>query len=212
MASRSSSSRRRSRAPSAAALLLLAATAAVVVAPHGAAARPLHDPATGAAQGAMQATQHVHGAKAADLAGAAEMPASPGLPARGGGMSAAASAPNGGANQAAPSWGNYAVAAGPSTREGYAASATGGAVGALWPQAMANSARVGGGPFSGYGSGFGGGGAYGRDGFYYGRDRTNWPNHSAGSMAVAGGQTAAIASTGRASSAAFGGKRRLMFQ
>lgn len=101
--------------------------------------------------------------------------------------------------------GSYAVAGGATSRDGYAASATGGAVGALWPQAMANAYRTGGGPYSGPFGGYGGG-MYGRNGFYYGRDRTNWPNHSAGSMAIAGGQTAAIASTGKATAAAFGGR------
>jgi hypothetical protein len=100
--------------------------------------------------------------------------------------------------------GNYAVAGGASSRDGFAASATGAGVGALWPQAMANAYRTGGGAYSGPYGGYGGG-MYGRNGFYYGRDRTNWPNHSAGSMAVAGGQTAAIASTGKAHAAAFGG-------
>jgi len=102
--------------------------------------------------------------------------------------------------------GNYAVAGGATSRDGFAASATGGAVGALWPQAMAAASRTGGGPYSGPYGGYGGG-AYGRNGMYYGRDRTNWPNHSAGSMAIAGGQTAAVASTGKASAAAFGGRR-----
>lgn len=192
MTRRSSSSRR--RAPSAAALFLLAAAA--VVAPQAASARPLRDPNNPIpAPGTHQAAQEYNAGVLAAAGPGGQHPQQ---------MQQMQQQPM---QPAYYNPGNYAVAGGATIREGYAASATGSNVAGLWPQAMANSARVGGGPFSGPFGGYGGG-MYGRNGFFYGRDRTNWPNHSAGSMAIAGGQTAAIASTGVASAAAFGGRRR----
>lgn len=224
MARSGRSRRHRAAAPSAAAVLLLAATAAMV-APERAAARPLRDPNNPIpAPGTYQAAQIYHAETAMPGSAESEMAA---------GHAAAAyhaqqqemqgqhqfqdpqqqQQQEQHYQQQIPYYpgagGNYAVAGGASSRDGYAASATGGAVGALWPQAMAQAARTGGGPFAGPYGGYGGG-MYGRNGFYYGRDRTQWPNHSAGSMAIAGGQTAAIASTGKASAAAFGGKRRML--
>jgi hypothetical protein len=217
--SRNTQRRRRAAAPSAAAVLLLAATATIMVGPQGASARPLRDPNNPIpASGTYQAAQQYHAGTAVPGGGGAESELAAG-------HAAAAfhqqqqemEQQHHQEQQQQPppyypsyggSGGNYAVAGGATTREGYAASATGGAVGALWPQAMAQAARTGGGPFAGPYGGYGGG-MYGRNGFYYGRDRTQWPNHSAGSMAIAGGQTAAIASTGKASAAAFGGRKRL---
>lgn len=196
MARRSSSSSRR-RAPSAAAAALFLLAAGAMVAPQAASARPLRDPNNPIpAPGTHQAAQEYNaGLLAAGGAAGGQHPQQ---------MQQMQQQPM---QPAYYNPGNYAVAGGATSREGYAASATGASVAGLWPQAMANSARVGGGPFAGPYGGYGGG-MYGRNGFYYGRDRTNWPNHSAGSMAIAGGQTAAIASTGKASAAAFGGRRR----